>query len=376
MLNNNHIKISAKGVFTTNVYFGMWLLTIPKAVTTPVSAGITFMEFFVIANVSLLIVSLATLPFNRLGDYLMARNWSSGNRLLLKSAITSVVFILGVASLLFIHFKILKGYTWNLLPTAIYDGIFNRYFISLIVFFLLISCLMFFISNLERRSGSITRLLAQSMGETVKPKLVERGFIFIDLNGATSLAETLESKRYAELLRICFKLLNEIAALTPFEVYQYVGDEAVLSWDLKHPKGDILSLQMFMDYKAYLKEHEDFFLNAYGILPNFKCAIHAGEVVESEIGKGVKHFVYHGDVLNTTSRLLGSCHQNSTDLIISKSTIKNRVMLEAKFEIDSIQKTKLKGKNEFVEAFKVKLRALPDVNRKRIEFDNFFLNIN
>ena len=51
-------------------------------------------------------------------------------------------------------------------------------------------------------------------------------------------------------------------------------------------------------------------------------------------------------------------------------------MLEAKFEIDSIQKTKLKGKNEFVEAFKVKLRALPDVNRKRIEFDNFFLNIN
>jgi adenylate cyclase len=40
-------------------------------------------------------------------------------------------------------------------------------------------------------------------------------------------------------------------------------------------------------------------------VPEFKGALHGGNVVVSEVGKYKSEIAYHGDVLNTTSRMLG-----------------------------------------------------------------------
>ena len=177
--------------------------------------------------------------------------------------------------------------------------------------------------------------------------------MFIDLNNATSLAETLTSKDYANLLRDCFLLLNELVDVSPFEIYQYVGDEAVITWEADTPNADLKALHLFSDFKAYLKENKNAFTKEYNTEPKFKCAIHCGEVVQSEIGKEIKHLVYHGDVLNTTSRLLSQCHHYNTDVIISKDTVSGLNIVTEKYHLSPMVCNNLKGKQNSIEAFVV-----------------------
>ena len=196
---------------------------------------------------------------------------------------------------------------------------------------------------------------------------------------ATGLAERLSSEAYAKLLRDCFRMLNELVDVYPFKIYQYVGDEAVITWKNTIPNSDVLALDLFSDFKAYLEQSHFAFLpagqagaKAYNVQPVFKCAIHAGEVVQSEIGKDVKHLVYHGDVLNTTSRLLSQCHVYNTDIIISKVAITNRQTINQKYILKPMTYTNLKGKEHSIEAYIVSLKPQSsDENRKQ---STFFLN--
>ena len=351
----NHIILSTIAITATNVFFVIWVLIDGHATRSEIVNGLSFFEFLGITNGAVFIISVFSVTYKSLGDKVLAWGYSNLMRGLLLVLLS--VFVFGVACLLLfiVHFQLNTDF--NALAYAFYS-INNSYFLSLSVFFSLVSVLMFFISNLERRSGSIKRLLSQSMGQSLEPTLTNRGFIFIDLNDATRLAEKLSSETYADLLRHCFRLLNDLVAFSPFEIYQYVGDEAVLTWKTEIPNADVLALHLFSDFTAYLEEHRSTFEKAYGTQPKFKCAIHSGTVVQSEIGKEVKHLVYHGDVLNTASRLLSQCHFHKTDMIISKASIKNILKIEDNYHLEPIIYENLKGKENHVTAFIVKQKPM------------------
>ncbi len=52
-------------------------------------------------------------------------------------------------------------------------------------------------------------------------------------------------------------------------------------------------------------------------VPEFKAALHGGNVVVSEVGKYKSEIAYHGDVLNTTARILSKCHELQSELLVS-----------------------------------------------------------
>ena len=54
--------------------------------------------------------------------------------------------------------------------------------------------------------------------------------MFMDLKSSTATAEKLGHLKYSSFIRDCFMDINEV--LLPFraQVYQYVGDEIVVTW--------------------------------------------------------------------------------------------------------------------------------------------------
>lgn len=62
------------------------------------------------------------------------------------------------------------------------------------------------------------------------PREEDRIFLFLDLNSSTVLAEELGHIRYSELSKCCLADLALSVKKYKATVYQYVGDEAVLSW--------------------------------------------------------------------------------------------------------------------------------------------------
>ncbi|RYY63763.1 MAG: hypothetical protein EOO12_11440, partial [Chitinophagaceae bacterium] len=71
---------------------------------------------------------------------------------------------------------------------------------------------------------------AMISGEYNQPVVQNRIFIFLDINEATSIAETLGHERYFRMLRRFFADITMPVLASAGEIYQYVGDEVVLSW--------------------------------------------------------------------------------------------------------------------------------------------------
>ncbi|MBP2831086.1 HlyD family efflux transporter periplasmic adaptor subunit [Aquimarina sp. U1-2] len=359
----NHIIISLIAQVATNIFFIITLLIGISSINQAMVRGVSFLEFVAITNGALIIISAFSITYKNFGNQLLKWGYSNAFRGLVLIVLSVIVFYFASLILFGFHFVIKK--IWII--EGLLNVMSNSYFGALTFYFAMVSTLMFFISNLERRSGNVFRLMAQSMGNSMKPKLVDRGFMFIDLNDATSLAEQLSGKDYAKLLRDCFRMLNELVFVSSFEVYQYVGDEAVITWKAETKNADLRALQLFKDFKVYLEEQSSAFANAYHLQPKFKCAIHSGEVVQSEIGRDVKHLVYHGDVLNTTARLLSQCHENKTDIIISAAAVQNKELVEQHFILSPAVYNQLKGKQQKVYAYTSK--PIKQHNSK-----DFFLN--
>lgn len=72
------------------------------------------------------------------------------------------------------------------------------------------------------------------IGKYRNPKEEERVFMFLDLKPSTSIAEKLGHINFCRFIQDCFADLTLVITKHSVEIYQYVGDEAVLSWPLEN----------------------------------------------------------------------------------------------------------------------------------------------
>ena len=85
------------------------------------------------------------------------------------------------------------------------------------------------------------------------------------------------------------------------------------------------------------------------------AGFHFGTVKTGEIGVLKKDIVFSGDVLNTTARIQGLCNNYRVDILISEH-LKNKMNIEAEFQIQSHGINELRGRNKAIELFSVQLR--------------------
>jgi len=57
--------------------------------------------------------------------------------------------------------------------------------------------------------------------------------MFLDLTSSTTIAEKIGDQKYSAFLKDFFYDLDEIISETKGAVYQYIGDEVVVLWDVK-----------------------------------------------------------------------------------------------------------------------------------------------
>ena len=104
-----------------------------------------------------------------------------------------------------------------------------------------------FMNEVNRKfgPGNLWRII---IGKYYRPKEEKRIFMFLDLKDSTPLAEKLGHIKYSQLIQDCFKdlaIVNKYDA----EIYQYVGDEAVLTWKVKKGLKKEKCLKAFFSFK-------------------------------------------------------------------------------------------------------------------------------
>lgn len=146
----------------------------------------------------------------------------------------------------------------------------------------------------------------------------ERIFLFLDMRSSTSMAESLGAMRYSLLVQDCFRDLAMAVQETGALIYQYVGDEAVLTWT-SSPGNFSKAVRMYFRFSEILEQRAQHYKIRYGVVPRFKGGIHYGSVVKTQVGVVHKALAFHGDAINTASRIQDKCSELMRDLLISES---------------------------------------------------------
>ncbi len=180
-------------------------------------------------------------------------------------------------------------------------------------------------------------------GKYHKPVIENRIFMFTDMKDSTTIAEKLGHIKYFDLLRSYYDDLTDAIINNNGEVYQYIGDEIVISWNVKKKQAAERSIQCYFDMKSDLAKKRDYYLKTFGLFPDFKAGIHIGEVTTGEIGALKKEIFFTGDVLNTTARIQSLCKNYGVDILTSEELIHNLIEREI-YSIENLGEAVLKGK--------------------------------
>lgn len=196
--------------------------------------------------------------------------------------------------------------------------------------------------------GNLWKMLS---GRFFKPREEERIFMFIDLKSSTSFAEKIGHLEYSRFLQNCYQDFSIVDRYRA-DIYQYVGDEVVVSWNPKKGTKNDNFLKAFFAFTDLLKKKTDYYQKEYGITPFFKAGANIGPVIITEVGDIKREITYHGDTLNTAARIQEKCNELNAQLLISEPLYKLIKNKEA-YRIDDVGTIHLKGKGKDVRLYRV-----------------------
>ncbi|RAK66126.1 adenylate/guanylate cyclase domain-containing protein [Hymenobacter edaphi] len=212
-----------------------------------------------------------------------------------------------------------------------------------------------FVTSLLRQLllGMSQRRLQELLGGRYQqPETEDRIFLFVDLKGSTQLAETLGNDAYSRLVRDFFRDVSPAIVATRGEVYQYVGDEVVVTWPAARGLRYANCLHCFFEMQRAIAERRDYYLRHYAVVPEFKAGAHGGLVTTVLVGTAHRELVYHGDVLNTTARIQSQCNALGSRFLISDA-LRQQLGPQPEFQFTPLGGQPLRGKARATELLDV-----------------------
>jgi len=274
------------------------------------------------------------------------RQWSFTKILIFKTLLyTTVIYSVTVA--LGIVGGLIEGRKLSELP-AFLKSIGQ---LILLVYTLVVYGLLLFLLQINHLLGEGI-LWKFVRGKYHKPREEERIFMFLDMKSSTRIAEQLGHVRFYTLLNELFHEISEPVLQTKAEIYQYIGDEVVLTWEMDHGLENSNCLKTFFMFQENLLRNSENYLKNFGIKPEFKAGLHFGKVISAQIGDLKREIVYNGDVLNTTSRIQNECNKYQRDCLVSGTLMKRLKQING-FQWERIDAVTLRGKETEVELYSV-----------------------
>ncbi|UII80988.1 adenylate/guanylate cyclase domain-containing protein [Flagellimonas sp. CMM7] len=221
-----------------------------------------------------------------------------------------------------------------------------------LLFYLLISSLVFSIIKIAVQRFGRGVFLKMLRGAYSNPKEEERIFMFLDLKDSTTIAERLGHHKYSQFIQDCFFDLNEVVLKYEAEIYQYVGDEAVLSWSYKRGLFNSNCIEVFFAFEVKRASRNAHYLEKYGVFPEFKAGMHGGILMAAEVGFIRKELAYHGDVINTSARIQAECNKHNVNFLLSEKLL-NDLGVKKSFSSKPIGDVLLKGKQKEIKIYSI-----------------------
>ncbi len=184
-------------------------------------------------------------------------------------------------------------------------------------------------------------------GKYHKAREEERIFMFLDLKSSTATAEKLGNRLYHSFLRDYFSDITNAIIFNKGQVYQYVGDEVVITWKLQEGIDDQHCLKCYFDIKWSIERKREKYEEKYGMIPEFKAGIHTGKVIAGEIGIIKRDITYSGDVLNTAARIQSKCNEFDVPILVSQDVL-NLFQKNIPYSAKEIGDIELRGKSATV----------------------------
>nr|WP_236065541.1 adenylate/guanylate cyclase domain-containing protein [Niastella soli] len=170
----------------------------------------------------------------------------------------------------------------------------------------------------------------------------------MDLKSSTLIAETLGHLKYSAFIRDSMLDINEVVPRFNAQIYQYVGDEVVVTWTVEKGKLPLYCIQFFFACEAKFASRAEYYLKEYGRSPQFKAGLHMGKVTAVEVGEIKRDIAYHGDTLNTTARIQSICNENNKYFLTSRYVLEHSAV-ERYYDTRSLGMMVLKGKKQAIE---------------------------
>jgi adenylate cyclase len=216
-------------------------------------------------------------------------------------------------------------------------------------YFIVFSIGMLFVLQMNRMVGAnVLRYFVA--GRYHRPTTEERIFLFLDLEHSTTLAERLGSARYFELLRRFVDDLTDPIVASRGEIYQYAGDEVVVTWPLAEGVRGANCVRCFFWSQDAVAREGARYTRDFGTVPRFRAGLHGGTVTAGELGDLRRQIVFVGDILNTAARLEEYAKRTGRDLVVSGSLL-GRLELPPGVEARLCGELTLRGKEARVAAY-------------------------
>jgi adenylate cyclase len=195
------------------------------------------------------------------------------------------------------------------------------------------------------------------LGRYDKPKAEERIMLLIDLVGSTALAERLGDLRYFRFLNMTYSLMTDAVLHNEADIHKYIGDEVIFTWRMEEGLRHQNCLDLFFDIQARLALHANDFQREFGVVPQYRAALHGGMVITAQIGPHQTRHRFQRDVMNSASRMLSLSKQLNADLLASGEILGRMPTAGERFTIGPEHVLPVKGRRREVHVHTVERTA-------------------
>ena len=212
---------------------------------------------------------------NYLVDNTKLRRKSFGAIILVKTFLYIIAITLS-GVLVFVIYRV-----FSIVPAEMIDGVMLNHFsisllISIDVYLIIVVFIINFILQINRKFGYGV-LFSMIIGKYHKPRKEHRIFMFLDMKNSTGNAKRLGHYDYSRLIQSCIHDLTDLIIRYKAQVYQYVGDEVVLTWPSKKGAKDLNCINLFYAFEQRLKDRRNYYEKHYNTIPEFKAGLDEGE---------------------------------------------------------------------------------------------------
>ena len=203
--------------------------------------------------------------------------------------------------------------------------------------------------------GVMHHLLKHQDETLVRPREVDATLFFSDIQGFTSISETIDSPtRLIELLNSYMTPMVESIIAHKGTIDKFIGDAIMAYWNapLPVPNHADQALSSALEQLRELQRINQSIYAEFGLRIKIGIGIHSGVVTAGDMGsQGRSDYTVIGDNVNLASRLEGLTRYYGVTLLISAQT---KARLTKIYTLRPIDIVEVKGKREAVEIFEVR----------------------